>query len=75
MQKHKIYKTCCCIGHRKINITEELKREIYDYVENLIVRENVKKFLFGSKSEFDELCHSIITDLKEKYQCTLCFLI
>ena len=30
-------KICCCIGHRKIEITCELKREIYDHVENLIV--------------------------------------
>lgn len=68
MQKHKTYKTCCFIGHRKIKITEELTKEIYDYVEHLIVCENVKRFLFGSKSEFDELCHRIITELKEKYR-------
>lgn len=60
-------KTCCCIGHRKIEITIELKKEIYEFIENLIVKENVKKFLFGSKSEFDSLCHCIVTELKEKY--------
>lgn len=60
-------KTCCIIGHRKVVITDELKREICDYVENLIVNENVKIFLFGSNSEFDCLCHSIIAELKEKY--------
>ena len=57
----------CFIGHRKIEKTEELEKEIKDHIENLIVKENVKTFLFGSKSDFDFLCHSIVTDLKEKY--------
>ena len=59
--------TCCFIGHRKIEITDELKSEIYGYIDNLILKENVRVFLFGSKSDFDFLCHSIVTDLKEKY--------
>ena len=61
------YKTCCCIGHRKIRITDELKREVHDYVESLIVNENVQAFLFGSNSEFDYFCNDIIKELKEKY--------
>ena len=61
------YKTCCCIGHRKIEITEELTKEVYNYIENLIVNEKVNVFLFGSKSDFDYLCHKVVTDLKEKY--------
>lgn len=60
-------KSCCCIGHRKIEITEKLESEIYAYAENLILKHNVQTFLFGSKSEFDFLCHKIITTLKEKY--------
>jgi len=63
----KRYKTCCCIGHREIEETKELKKEIYGFMENLIVNENVKTFLFGSRSKFDVLCHSIVTELKEKY--------
>lgn len=61
------YKTCCFIGHRKIEKTDELEKEIYEYIERLIVKENVKIFLIGSRSEFNSLCHSVITDLKEKY--------
>jgi len=61
------YKTCCCIGHTKIKMADELKKEIYGFIENLIVNENVKRFLFGSRSDFDFLCYSIVTDLKEKY--------
>ena len=60
-------KTCCFIGHRKIEITDELKKEIYAFIENLIVSKNVKNFLFGSKSDFNDLCHNIVTKLKVKY--------
>ena len=60
-------KTCCFFGHRKIDETEELKNKLYEIIENLIVNEKVDTFLFGSKSQFDDLCHKIVTDLKEKY--------
>ncbi|MBO7208271.1 MAG: DUF1273 family protein [Clostridia bacterium] len=59
--------TCCFFGHRKIDETEELKTNLYEITENLIVNEKVDTFLFGSKSNFDDLCHKIVTDLKEKY--------
>ena len=60
-------KSCCFFGHRKIDVTEELKNKLSEIIENLIVNENVDTFLFGSKSQFDDLCHKIVTELKEKY--------
>ena len=33
----------------------------------MIVEEGVDSFLFGSRSKFDELCHIVVTELKEKY--------
>ena len=36
-------------------------------VERLIIEEEVDTFLFGSRSKFDELCHMVVTELKEKY--------
>ena len=60
-------KTCCFFGHRKIDETEELKNKLSEIIENLIVNENVDTFLFGSKSQFDDLCHKVVTELKEKY--------
>ena len=36
-------------------------------VERLIVEEGVDTFFFGSRSKFDELCHIVVTELKEKY--------
>ena len=59
--------TCCFIGHRKINETEELKQKLTEVIENLIVHENVDTFLFGSKSEFNDLCRYTVTELKKKY--------
>ena len=66
MQKHNV-KICCFVGHRKIEITDELEKRVCDYIENLIVNENVKVFLFGSRSQFDDLCYDIVSNLKEKY--------
>ena len=60
-------KTCCFFGHRNIDETAELKNKLCGIIENLIVNEKVDTFLFGSKSQFDDLCHEIVTDLKEKY--------
>ena len=59
--------TCCFFGRRKIDETEELKNKLCGIIENLIVSEKVDTFLFGSKSEFDDLCHKTVTELKEKY--------
>ncbi|MBQ8443845.1 MAG: hypothetical protein IJX25_00630 [Clostridia bacterium] len=58
---------CSIFGHRKILITEELIKKIRDFIEGLIVYHNVSVFLFGSASQFDSLCHTIVTELKEKY--------
>ena len=60
-------KTCSFFGHRNININEELKEKLKKLIENLIVNYNVKSFLFGSKSKFNELCHIIVTELKDTY--------
>ena len=60
-------KTCCFFGHRKIDETEELKNNLRGIIEKLIVNEKVDTFFFGSKSQFDDLCHKIVTELKEKY--------
>lgn len=62
-----ISNTCCFIGHRTINETEELKDRIRETVEKLIVNEKVDCFLFGSKSRFDSLCLEIVSELKEKH--------
>lgn len=59
--------TCSFFGHRKIENNEELKQKVKEVIEDLIVKHGVSTFLFGSRSEFDYLCHLVVTELKEKY--------
>ena len=67
MEDIKLY-TCCFFGHRKIKETDELKSKLYNEIETLITYKKVHTFLFCSKSQFDDLCYKIVTELKEKYQ-------
>lgn len=60
-------KSCSFFGHRNIEITEELKIKLKQIIEELIIKNNVVTFLFGSKSNFNSLCHLIVTELKHKY--------
>ena len=60
-------KSCSFFGHRDTEQTEELKQKVRETVERLIVEEGVDAFLFGSRSKFDELCHIVVAELKEKY--------
>ena len=59
--------TCCFFGHMKIEEKPELESKLIEVVEDLIVNKGVTSFLFGSKSQFDDLCHKVVTDLKEKH--------
>lgn len=58
---------CCFFGHRTITVTEELKSKVNAAIEKLILYENVDTFLFGSKSQFNDLCLELVTRMKEKY--------
>lgn len=59
--------TCCFFGHRKIDITSEMRSKLYNIIKKLIVDEGIDTFLFGSKSQFDNLCYQIISKLKAEY--------
>lgn len=60
-------KYCCFVGHRKIEISEKLIKKVTALIESLIQNKAVSTFLFGSRSEFDDLCYKIVSKLKEKY--------
>lgn len=55
----------CFIGHRTITVTDELCERIRTTVLDLIDNQCVDTFLFGSRSQFDELCLKIVTEIKE----------
>ncbi len=59
--------TTCFIGHRKINETEDLKIRLWDLIEHLILNQNVDTFLLGSKSEFNDLCVNMLSQIKQKH--------
>ena len=59
--------SCCFFGHRKINETPELIERLTRTVESIITDKGVNTFYFGSKSQFDDLCHKVVTELKEKH--------
>jgi len=59
--------TCCFFGHRKIEFTREREETLRAIIGNLVLEHDVNTFLFGSKSEFDDLCHTVVSDLKENY--------
>ncbi len=56
----------CFIGHRTIEKKEELAFLLKETILTLI-NKNVTIFLFGSKSEFDDLAWKIVTELKATY--------
>lgn len=62
-----INKNCCFLGHREIDENENLKAEIRSIVSDLIENKGIDTFFFGSRSDFNSLCHSIVSDLKENY--------
>ncbi len=60
--------SCCCfLGHRNVKETEALWQILHRHIEHLITEKAVSTFLFGSKSQFDEICYRVVTSLKEKY--------
>lgn len=56
-----VEKTCSCFGHFDVNITDDLvartKIEIDKAIEN-----GVRIFLFGGRSDFDDLCYDLVTE-------------
>ena len=59
--------TCCFIGHRKIENKTQIFEQIKNCVENLINKSNITTFLFGSRSQFNDICLQAVTCLKSKY--------
>ncbi len=58
---------CGIIGNRKIEFKDLLELKLRDLIEKLINIEKVDTFIFGSKSEFDDLCWQIISELQNNY--------
>lgn len=59
-------KRCCFIGHRKVTGSDLVKERVRAVVLELL-SQGVKKYLFGSRSEFNDICLSVTSALKEDY--------
>lgn len=57
---------CCFIGHRNIEVTDTLKRRVKTIILDLI-NKGVDIFYFGSRSQFNDLCYEVVSDLKKEY--------
>ena len=53
-------------GHRNVKATTELIKRIDMYIRMLIEQKGVRVFLFGSRSQFDDLCHERVTRMQEE---------
>ncbi len=60
-------RSCCFIGHRKIKDKERVFFRVKQIIETLISEKGVRVFNFGSKSEFDDICHVSVTELQSVY--------
>ena len=61
-------KSCCFFGHREIIDSVIIKDKLYSVIEKLITENGVDTFLFGSKSQFNSLSYSVVSELKNKYK-------
>ncbi len=59
--------SCCFFGHRQAEETKFLREVLLETITDLILNHNVSVFLFGSKSKFNDLCHTVVSELKQKY--------
>ena len=57
----------CFIGHRKLSVEESFKERLTNLIKELITENDFDTFLFGSRSQFDELCLETVSELKNDY--------
>ena len=58
------FKTCSFFGHRDCKLSSDDIIRLRDTIEKLIIKHNVKEFLFGRESNFDRLSFNICLDIK-----------
>lgn len=58
---------CSFIGHRKVENSERVAAILKETIISLIEENGVNTFLFGSRSEFDDICHQVVSELRERY--------
>lgn len=54
------------IGHRKLQNNCDFRIQLKEIILALIDHRNADMFLFGSRSDFDDLCLEIVTEIKKE---------
>ena len=58
-----VEKTCSCFGHSDVDITDDLIARTRIEIDKAI-EDSVRIFLFGGRSDFDDLCYDLVTEKK-----------
>ena len=58
--------SCSVFGHSEIELTKELELKLFELFEHLI-KQGCKYFYFGGFGMFDDLCHKVVSKLKNTY--------
>ena len=66
-EREKSNMVACFIGHRKTSINKTFILRLENCITKLIICNNVDTFLFGSRSEFDDICLQTVTEFKKNY--------
>lgn len=56
----------CFIGHRNVDNAEQIKNRLKEVVCSLI-KNGADTFLFGSRSDFNYICWSVVTELQSEF--------
>lgn len=56
-----VEKTCSCFGHSHVDMTDELKARTRIEIDRAL-EDGVRIFLFGGRSDFDDLCYDLVTE-------------
>ncbi len=59
--------TVAFIGHRNIERTQALRDRLTRIIEQLIINDSADTFLFGSRSEYNDLCYDVVTELMKTH--------
>lgn len=60
---------CCVIGHR---VVEDLDKKKLRETVLMLIKSGVDCFLFGTKSQFNDICYHVIKEFKEEFNLKLC---
>ncbi len=71
-----IGKTCSCFGHSDVDLTDDLIVRTRIEIDKAVA-DGVRIFLFGGRSDFDDLCYDLVTEKRNDSQLNIkrCFVL